>query len=904
MKPIDSLGPMFALLISTAALAQMGAEPISADDLKFFESKIRPVLIDKCYGCHSNQVARPKARLLLDTREGIQRGGATGPAVVPGDLDASLIIHALRYNDPDMAMPPKGALSPEIVADFERWVSRGAPDPREAPTARASAPAGGGAAGEAAPDLPGANDDPAYLSWKGKDPSQHWSFKPVAKPAVPEVKNSAWPKSDIDHFLLASLEAKDLAPVGDADRRTLLRRLSFDLTGLPPTPEALDAFEADKRPDAMERAVDTMLASPAFGERWGRHWLDVARYAESSGKENNVLYPHAYRYRDYVIRAFNTDTPFDRFVAEQLAGDVLPWKDDTERAWNLIATGYLAVGSKGHNTRGRQQFAMDLADEQLDAATQGIMGLTVACARCHDHKFDPIPTRDYYAMAGIFLSSNTNFGGVRGQGNQHATDLVVLPERASIPAGAVMGPVQRAALQAAQDRATREAEQLGDRAEIQRRARTGDERARNELQRLSRFEQTAKNAKESLDRFDASGKPTAMNLVAMGMTEGRPTDARILERGELDRAGALVPRGVVTALGIDMPTIPEGSGRLELARWMTSPEHPLTARVLANRVWLHLFGAALVPTPDNFGMAGLPPSNPELLDHLATRLLQLDWSVKALIKEIVLSRAYGMSTEPNKKNLSVDPDNTLVWRMNRKRLEAEAIRDSMLAVSGRLDPKAAAGSPINVLEGDLRRPGLTAMLDQPMPPVRSVYLPVVRDHVPESLEVFDFPDATFVTGERETTSVPTQALLLLNDEDVGESARALAQRVLAAAKSDPERITYAFQLLYGRRASANEQQAVKDFLRDFASAQSRGTPPSAGGAQESMARGNGTGRPVRDEIARRRAQARGGAGGPGGGPAGARQASQSQPRPDTSALDAWTAACRALFANAEFRTID
>ncbi len=881
------------------------------------------MLIEHCYGCHSNKVARPKAGLLLDTRDAMLRGGRGGAAVVPGDPESSLLILALRYTDDDLAMPPKGALPDSVVADFVEWVRRGAPDPRSSPTERAdgaerrgtgAVPSSGAAApadgaGEGAGD--GAADGAAgYRSWTGKDPATHWAFQKVTAPAVPAVKDASWPKSDIDRFILAGLEEKSLKPVGDADRRALLRRLSFDLIGLPPSPEALDAFEKDQRPDALERAVDELLASPRFGERWGRHWLDVARYAESSGKETNILYPHAYRYRDYVIRAVNADVPFDRFITEQIAGDLLPAANDDERAWNLIATGYLAVGSKGHNTRGRQQFAMDLADEQIDSLTQGVMALTVSCARCHDHKFDPIPQRDYYAMAGIFLSCETNFGTIRGQGNQHATELIVLPESANIPAGGTMGPVQRAAIQAAYDRSTRERTQVADSTELRQKARSGDEQARQQIQRLQRFDTTARTAKEALDRFDDQGRPTTMNRVAMGVVEGRPTDARILERGEIDRAGDRVKRGPVTAIQAPMPEIRSGSGRLELASWITSPENPLTARVMANRVWLHLFGKGLVPTPDNFGMAGLPPSNPALLDHLATRFVQSGWSVKSLIREIVLSRAYQLSTEGRKENLAVDPDNTLVWRMNRKRLEGEAIRDSMLAVSERLQTTPPSGSQINALEGDLRNPGTAALLEQPMPPVRSVYLPVVRDHVPESLELFDFPDSAFVSGDRDETSVPTQALYLLNASEVGECARSLAERILKVKGGDAERITFAFRLLYGRKPTSGEQMAVKDFLKEFASAQrteSSGSSASAGrggspGAAAPGRRGRGNGAAAGSGARRgplADAARRQGAGGAGGASAAGGAALLG-----TEPIDAWTAACRALLSSAEFRTID
>jgi len=887
----------FASLIASAAHAQHELTP---EELRFFESKIRPVLIEHCYGCHSNKVSRPKAGLLLDTRDSMLRGGRSGPAIVPGDPDASLLIQLIRAQDPDEAMPPDGMLPASAIADLVEWVRRDAPDPRNAPTARA---------GEALPplatgaDTAGQDHDAsgAYESLKGRDPASHWAFRKVSKPAVPEVQDASWPLNDIDRFILAALEQRGLKPVRDADRRTLLRRLSFDLLGLPPTPEALAAFEKDTRPDAIERVVDELLASPHFGERWGRHWLDVARYAESSGKETNVLYPHAYRYRDYVIRAVNADVPYDRFITEQIAGDLLPWTSEDERAWNLIATGYLAVGSKGHNTRGRQQFAMDLADEQIDALTQGVMALTVSCARCHDHKFDPIPQRDYYAVAGIFLSSSTHFGGITGPGNTHATDLVILPNGASVSSGGKLSPIQRAAYETALARAERALGEAGDMTEVQRNARAGDERARLTLTQQRRFQATARTAREVLDRFDERGEPTAMNRVAMGVIEGRPTDARLLERGELDRGGDRVPRGPVTALDTAMPAIAAGSGRIELAQWITSPEHPLTARVMVNRVWLHLFGKGLVPTPDNFGMAGLPPANAALLDHLAAGFVESGWSVKSLIREIVLSHAYRLSTESAPENLREDPDNTLVWRMNRKRLEGEAIRDAMLATSGRLDRSPPSGSIVNGLEGDLRNPGIAALVDRAPPPVRSVYLPVVRDHVPESLELFDFPDPAFVTGARDATSVPTQALYLLNGADVGESARALAQRLVTAESRDAERITLAFELLYGRRPSTGERQALSDFLKDFASAQggdaSAAQAANAGaGAAGRRAPGTAGGPPNRRGPAARALAERSGRAQTG--------ANETGSRLGTTPLDAWTAACRALLSSAEFRMID
>ena len=391
-----------------ATTREKAERPLTAEGSRFFETKIRPVLMNKCAKCHSSTAEKLKAGLLVDSREGLRKGGDTGPSIVPGDLDESLLITAIRYTDESLQMPPKGRLPAAVVADFEEWVKMGAPDPRG--TAAALAPRA---------DLE-----------KGVP---FWSFQPPRKAKPPEVKNAAWPKSDIDCFLLAGLEARGLAPVADADRPALIRRVSFDLIGLPPSPEDVEAFIGDKANDAFQKVVERLLASPRFGERWGRHWLDVARFAESSGKAN-MMYPNAWRYRDWVIAAFNGDKPFDTFVREQLAGDLLPADDDRSRAEHAIATGFLALGSKTHNTQNRRQFVVDLADEQIDVTSQAFLGLTIACARCHDHKFDPISQRDYYALSGIFQSTQTCYGTLPGVvQNLNPSPLIELPPSAHEP---------------------------------------------------------------------------------------------------------------------------------------------------------------------------------------------------------------------------------------------------------------------------------------------------------------------------------------------------------------------------------------------------------------------------------------------------------------------------------------
>jgi hypothetical protein len=856
-------------------------EPLTPDQVKFFESKIRPLLIANCYGCHSVSAGKSKGGLKLDTRDSMLKGGDSGPAVVPGDADSSLLIRAVRYLDSDYEMPPAGKLKDDDIKLLEEWVAMGAPDPRVESGAAAAGHSPGTAHRWSADDIA-----------KGRE--NHWAYKPLSAPKPPATADGDWSRSPIDSFILSGLEAKGLAPAADADPATLLRRASLDLTGLPPSKADLERFVKNPTPEAFARAVDALLASPQFGERWGRHWLDVARYAESSGKESNIFYPHAWRYRDYVIESFNEDKPYDRFLVEQIAGDLMQASDDAERAEQLIATGYLAVGTKSHNARGRAQFQMDLADEQIDAVTQGMLGLTVACARCHDHKFDPIPQKDYYAVAGIFLSTDTRYGTFEAQGNNHAAELIELPAKAGVPLGPTMNTQQRSLLVTAKERAEQESARAAELREQARTARQRGEEPPNLQQQLVRAraaEGLNRNLESILERYDASGKPTEANLVAMGAAErNRSVNARMLDRGELDKPGETVPRGFVQLISDgDEPKITKGSGRLEFAEWVADEENPLTARVWANRVWLHLFGDGLVPTPDNFGMSGQQPTNPELLDHLASRLIANGWSTKGLIREIMLTRAYAMSSAFDEKAASIDPDNALLWRMPKKRLEAEAIRDSMLMAAGLLDLRAPTGSRVALAEGGLRGPQqerLMSFLSASADIYRSVYLPVVRDRVPESLEVFDFAEPAFVTGQRDVTNVPTQALYLMNSAEMARISDAFAARVVEGATDEAGRITLAFELAFGRKPTGAEIRACRGFLDDFKAAYAS----EQAAASKSAARNDNPRANLRERARARLEAAR--ATQAGGG-------SASAPRnPEYSAL------CQALLLSGEFRTVD
>ena len=882
MKTPHPAAALFALTASVFAIGEAStpvAESISAEQRDFFEKKIRPVLADKCYQCHAQDSDKLKGGLTLDTREGIRRGGDNGAAVVPGNVKDSLLIEAIHYTNKDFAMPPEkkgGKLPDAVIADFEKWVQMGAPDPRD------------GAA-------------KVVKKYDTEEAKKWWSFQPVKEPDAPTIKDAGWPRGEIDKFVLAGLEAKGLKPAADADKLTLLRRIYFDLIGIPPTPEEVKAFTSESIRDpqsAIRDTVDRLLASPQFGERWGRHWLDVARYAESSGKDVNIAFPHAWRYRDYVIDALNKDKPFDQFIREQIAGDLLPAKDQQQQAAQLTATGFLAIGAKGLNEQNPRQFALDLADEQIDTMSQAVLGLTVSCARCHDHKFDPIPQRDYYSMAGIFLSTETRYGTALGIQNRHASELIELPTSADAPKLAKTLP--------ASERARKEKQLAGLKKE-------------QEDFRRDRFAQGPNAAPPSnprplvvitqigaieaeLKSFDASGQPKAL---AMGVQDrpaqpagflggfGRPfgggmpggpgrflnrpafpgiTDSPLFARGDVDKPGEKIPRGMLTLLTTgDTPTIPpKASGRLELANWLTAEQNPLTARVAANRLWYWLFGQGIVASVDNFGTMGQKPANQALLDLLATRLIGNGWSLKETIREIVLTRTYQLGSTFDEGNFAIDPGNALTWRMSKRRLDAECIRDAMLAISGSLDPHAPLGSIVaQAGDGPIGGPRFRGTSEESVVNAggshRSVYLPVPRDVLPDALAAFDFAENSLVTGARDTTNVPSQALYLLNSAFVTAQAQKLADRVLAAFPGGPnggvaanldQRVSHAYWLTLSRGPDPGERHAAAGFFGKFPS---------------NWSRGDNSAPALRDAA-------------------------------DVKA--AWTSFCRALFASAEFRFLN
>ncbi len=699
----------------TVLILLTGVFSVSAQEgekgIEFFETKIRPVLAAHCYECHSAQSDKLKGGLKLDSREGIRAGGDTGPGVLPGRSSESLVLKALRH-EAKLEMPPKKKLPASVAADFEKWIAMGAPDPREA----------GASTG--------------YKRMTPDEARQFWAFQPVKATAAPKVKNTVWSRTEIDRFILAGLEEKRLVPVADADRRTLLRRLSFDLIGLPPTPEDIAAYLNDKSTDATEKVVDRLLGSPHFGERWGRHWLDVARFAESNGNADNTPFPQAWRYRDYVIASYNADKPYDQFVREQIAGDLLPAGDSRQRDEQLVATGFLALTSKPR-AQNNPDYLMDLIADQVDVTTRGVLGLSVMCARCHDHKFDAIAQKEYYALAGFFESS-TMLAGVGRQ-----------PNNKKQPSGA------------------------------------------GGLHELSDGSQS------------------------MGVKDSKPTDTALCVRGESQKRGDRVPRGFLAVT--HTTPVPEvnraQSGRAELAKWLADAQNPLTARVAANRVWLHLFGRGLVGSADNFGALGERPTHPALLDHLAAAFMQQGWSTKKLIRTIVLSRTYQLASTHAATAYATDPDNTLHWRMSPRRLEGEPIRDAILAISGKLDRTPPGKSLATATGNNAKRPVYAISESN----VRSIYLGIARGApLPEVLALFDMANPNIVVAQREVTTVPTQSLFLMNSPWLVKQAEAFATRLLEEkTASDDARVNLAYQMTLARLPSSAERDAALTHLRQW-----------------------------------------------------------------------------------------
>ena len=902
------------LLITRAVIASEPSEP----QIEFFEKHIRPVLVRNCYECHSAGAKNIRGELLLDSRAASRRGGESGPAVVPGDPEESLLLSALRHES--FEMPPDKKLPAETIANFERWIADGAADPRD----------GGQLVERREIDLAAGRE--------------FWSFRPIQKPPVPQVRRTDWPLSAIDQFVLARLESDE--PQSDAieltfnpqsDAASLLRRAKFDLVGLPPTIKEIRSFLAAPTADAYAKWIDQWLHSRQFGQRWGRHWMDIVRFAESSGGGRSLMFPHAWRYRDYVIDSFADDVPFDQFIREQIAGDLLDAPDAPTKDRYITATGFLALGPTNYELQDKELLELEVVDEQIDTMGRALLGLTLGCVRCHDHKFDPIPMTDYYALAGIFASTESVIhGNVSSyvertitsdpayksfeeanrrlelledelkeqqaqikQVNQQLSELagnngyviddgqakltgtwkksthvptfvgknyLASSERDAtatfeldvtgrglllISYSAAENRPQRLPIVIAHSNGSstvtinqRKAASIGGLYEslgefhnpqqvriVNRDASEGaviidairfiptqsdnHQDVRTEiqqaLQRIAKLSQDAAQSRETIKQLksDLPLKPIAMSV--RDRNETGDTHLRI--RGEIRNVGPVVPRGFISvacaAQSVDgspqaLDLSPGESGRLELANWIASPDNPLTARVIVNRVWYYLMGEGIVRTPDNFGVMGQSPTHPELLDYLATDFVQSGWSIKGLIRNIMRSRVYQLDSHISDTALRHDPDNRFLTHANRRRLDAEALRDAMLQISGQLEEFPGGLTIRKLAQYDLDYEFDTRK--------RSVYVPRFRNSILDFFQIFDVANPNLTTGRRPVSVLSTQALFLMNSEFVDSQARHAAERILAIDKSDVERLDTAYLRTLGRWPTAEERKLMLQIL--------------------------------------------------------------------------------------------
>ena len=861
---------LLMVLAFGAASRVLAAAPPNAEQVDFFEKQIRPILAERCYECHSAE-KKTKGGLALDTAESTLKGGDTGPALVAGDPEKSLMIEAVRYKNHDLQMPPKRQLSAQEVKTLEDWVKMGAPDPRTAPVV--------------------AKRGRVIDINAGR---KFWSFTPLARVEPPQVTGVTSP---IDAFIQAKLKAKGLCPAPPADKRTLIRRATFDLTGLPPTPKEVDDFLADKSSEAFDHVIERLLASPQYGERWGRHWLDVARYADSNGMDENVAYGNAWRYRDYVVRAFNEDKPYDQFLIEQVAGDLLPRGNED----SIAATGFLALGAHVLAEPDLRKLEMDIIDEQIDTVGKAFMGMTLGCARCHDHKFDPIKQEDYYAMAAIFRSTRSladeKMGAIKfwyehslatpeQLAEKKKYDEEVKAMKAKVTALTTTarnevkaGLQQHAAEYLAAAALLPESAKLEDATPVAKAGQLDanillscrqylDHHPENPVFTVWRDLAPGHDALAVREHYEpifaealAAKKGPAYEALAdaKGFLALPAKDADILDAETLakiadmtkdvtdfEEQGPDLPALMGVADGKIVPTLPvhlrgsyltlgqpvergfpevmrtsfanpilpaKHSGRLELARWMASSEHPLTARVMVNRVWRWHFGQGIVSSTDNFGILGAKPSHPELLDWLARSFIESGWSIKDLHRLIMKSAAYQQASSveysPSTKTdpRIVDPENRLLWHANMQRLEAEEIRDAMLFTSGWLDLEIGGKTiPLHDREFVFNHTSKDATTYES--PRRALYLPIVRNHLYDMLEQFDYPDPTMPTGSRNSTVIAPQALIMMNAPVVLESSRRLAAK-LATLPDDEQRVQQAYTLLLSR---APQQHEVTDAL--------------------------------------------------------------------------------------------
>lgn len=704
-------------LAMTAVSVLLFVTAASADDRgDFFESRIRPVLIEKCKECHTGTT--PEGDFRVDHLSDLLTGGMNGPGVVATHPNKGTLLGRLLTDDEDLQMPPDERLAAEVIADFKRWIADGA-------------------------YWPDSDVDWSPSETSDTAPEVHWAFKPRQDPTPESVKDSDWCKTPIDRFLTAKAAPKGLKPVASADKRTLIRRATLDLIGLPPTPEEVNAFLEDESSEAFDRVVDRLLDSKEYGVRWGRHWLDLARYADTSGDGTDTPIPEARYYRDYVIAAFNNDLPYDQFIREQIAGDILAEQAPDDERYNdkIIATAYIALSRRFGNSK----FAsMELIiDDTVDTIGRSLLGLSLGCTRCHHHKFDPISMEDYYGLYGYFANTQYPHAGTEHQ--KERSDFVSL-----------------------------------------------------------KVNEANKEIYESPVAWAVTDKPKGI------------TDAKIHIAGDPRKKGEVAPRAYIAALNNSTPDIEaDSSGRLELANWIASPDNPLTARVIVNRVWQYHFGRGIVHTSSNFGVQCPPPIHLELLDWLAQDFVDHGWSIKYLHKRIMSSAVYQLSSAHNDENAAIDQANDYLWRFDRRRLDAEAIRDSILAVSGTLEPGSSGRHPFPPVEK------LKFSQGNPFSQIydhnhRTAYLMTPRLNKHPFLALFDGADSNKSTEQRGESTVALQALYMMNSPFVREKSAALAQRILAGAESPKDRIHRIYQLLLARQPAEEEFAEATTYLEDYA----------------------------------------------------------------------------------------
>jgi len=866
-----------------SALLLVAAAIFAAEEDEFFETRIRPVLVEKCYGCHSAKLREPKANLQLDSRSALRKGGDSGPVIIPGKPGESRLLKAVSYTDFQLRMPPSGKLPDSVIADFRTWIGMGAPDPR--------------------PETAIARKSPAGIDLE--QGRKFWAFQPLTAPAL---------NATIDQFLRAKLQQKNIAPAPEATRRAWLRRLTFDLTGLPPAPAEVDAFETDRSANASARVIDRLLASPHYGERWGRHWLDLVRYAETNGHEFDNDKLDAWQYRDYVIRAMNEDVPFNAFVREHLAGDLIPnprLSKDGAILESPLGTNFLWFGEVLNSATDSIKSKADAVDNQLDVIGKTFLGLTVACARCHDHKFDPIPTADYYGMAGIMHSTAMREAVIDSpqraaeihEVHRNAAPVIRNPGKTKIllrpgdqiwedfndtkwrdwyPTGEAFANGLHDGVADSAGRGVNElvgsltskkfrmpkrwvhirlAGSKGDKGIAEREPVrvtlvADDYKSQHFLgsgngafewvsfrmtlpfQRICYFEivDRSRTGNVAVDAivFSDESKPPSLEITEgpdwrepaplqsklpvsnFGMVAWDETasDIRLHIRGSHQNLGDTVPRHFLNVLSRTpaLPTV-EGSGRRQYAEWLTSDAATLLARVYVNRVWKHHFGQGLVRSTDNFGLMGERPTHRELLDYLAAKFIESGWSTKKLHKEILLSAAYRMSSRVNDAAAAADPRNDLLHHFPVKRLEAEAVRDAMLTVSGALNPQLYGPSIVPYISK--YQDGRGKPKSGPLNGAgrRSIYTQVRRNFLTPMFLAFDYPLPISTIGSRGTSTVPSQALILMNNEFVLEQSAKWAERVSAAAGPESKaRVNLLFRQAFGRVPEKWETDESLQFL--------------------------------------------------------------------------------------------